>query len=81
MSEAKVVTKLMYKHPRTLVVHTLVDTVPTVDVCIRGPSTVYVAILNRIQNVIIRSRQAIAKQILDFGCDSVTDGTITLVRQ
>ena len=74
-------THLMHKHPRTLVVHILVDTVPTVDECIRSPSTVYVASLNRIHNVIIRSRQAITKQLLDFGCDSVTDVITTLVCQ
>ena len=73
---------LVHEHPRNSVIIIHVDAVPTVDVCIRGPTTIgTVAVLQRIEDVIIRSRQAIAKQILDFGCDSVTDGTITLVRQ
>ncbi len=33
-------THLVNKHSWTLVVHTLVDAVPTVDVCIRGLTTI-----------------------------------------
>ncbi len=67
----------MNKHSWTLVVHTLVDAVPTVDVCIRGPSTIRaVAFLQRIEDVIIRSRQGMAELVLDCSCDSVTDSVV-----
>jgi hypothetical protein len=49
MGEAKVVTELVDKYSRTLVINTLINTVPTVDVCIRGPAAIItVALLKRI---------------------------------
>ena len=68
----------MNKHSRTLVVHILVDAVPTVDVSIRGPSTISaVASLERIKDVIIRSRQAMAELGRGCRCDSVTNSAAT----
>ena len=68
---------LVHEHPRNSVIIIHVDAVPTVDVCIRGPTTIgTVAVLQRIEDVIIRSRQGMTELGLDYSCDSVTDSVV-----
>jgi len=81
MGQVEIVSEFMHLNPGHVVVITLVNGVPRVDVCIRSPSAINIAPLKHVHDLLIRTRQVEAKLFLHCSGDSVPDSISAIISQ